>query len=249
MTTSVSKIGIRSNLAATAAPGASDDSSAGWSVGSLWIDTTHGLMWRALSVGVGAAVWAQQGPPDFLDYVSGNWYAGNQTGQAAATQAADTLYCHPVLIKSAVTIQQLGVRVGVGVGSTNVKMGVYAHDWSTGLPGALLYSGNQTPAATSSSTDATTTFASNPTLQPGVYWLGSLVNGATQLLASASGGSQLANLMGSTALTDIVNSGSSKVAGLSRSSGVTYAGGLPNPAGAMTKVTSLAVPFVAFKVA
>lgn len=45
------------NLSATAAPTATDDTTAGYGVGSLWIDTTNGDVWEAVNVAAGAAVW------------------------------------------------------------------------------------------------------------------------------------------------------------------------------------------------
>jgi len=47
----------KSNLAATVAPGASDDSASGYSVGSIWIDTTADKAYICLDVSAGAAVW------------------------------------------------------------------------------------------------------------------------------------------------------------------------------------------------
>lgn len=50
---------IKANLSASAAPGASDDSSAGYSIGSTWIDTSNDDIYMAVDVSVGAAVWLQ----------------------------------------------------------------------------------------------------------------------------------------------------------------------------------------------
>lgn len=51
----------KNNLAATAAPGASDDNTAGYSVGSAWFDTTNDEVYFAIDVSTGAAVWKQVG--------------------------------------------------------------------------------------------------------------------------------------------------------------------------------------------
>ena len=48
---------IKSNTGATAAPGATDDSGSGYSVGSFWIDTTNDRVYQAVDVTTGAAVW------------------------------------------------------------------------------------------------------------------------------------------------------------------------------------------------
>jgi hypothetical protein len=46
------------NVAATTDPGAGNDNTQGYTVGSLWVNTTNGRVWIALSVATGAAAWA-----------------------------------------------------------------------------------------------------------------------------------------------------------------------------------------------
>lgn len=50
---------IKSNTAATAAPGATDDSAAGYAVGSVWIDTTNDKAYVCLDATATAAVWTE----------------------------------------------------------------------------------------------------------------------------------------------------------------------------------------------
>lgn len=50
---------IKYNHVATTAPTASDDSSAGYAVGSRWIDTTNDLEYVCVDASVGAAVWVE----------------------------------------------------------------------------------------------------------------------------------------------------------------------------------------------
>lgn len=47
------------NLAATAAPGVTDDAGNGYSIGSLWVDVTGDHAYLCVDATVGAAVWAQ----------------------------------------------------------------------------------------------------------------------------------------------------------------------------------------------
>lgn len=47
----------KSNLAAALAPAVGDDSSAGYGVGSVWINTTLGDVYQAVDVTIGAAIW------------------------------------------------------------------------------------------------------------------------------------------------------------------------------------------------
>jgi len=49
----------KSNLAASAAPGATDDSAAGYAVGSIWIDTTNDQVYHCVDATASAAVWLQ----------------------------------------------------------------------------------------------------------------------------------------------------------------------------------------------
>ena len=66
---------IKSNLAATAAPGVTDDTNAGYAVGSRWIDTTNDKEYICLDASVGAAVWTETtqggggGAPTDADYL------------------------------------------------------------------------------------------------------------------------------------------------------------------------------------
>ncbi len=66
--------GGKKNTAAITAPGVTDDSSAGYSVGSLWIDTVTAISYRCFSAAVGAAVWHQIPAAD-----TPNTWTGNQT--------------------------------------------------------------------------------------------------------------------------------------------------------------------------
>jgi hypothetical protein len=45
------------NVAATTDPGASNDNTQGYTVGSIWVNTTNGRVWIAQAVGTGAAAW------------------------------------------------------------------------------------------------------------------------------------------------------------------------------------------------
>jgi hypothetical protein len=52
----------KSNLTATTAPGAGDDSGDGYAVGSVWVDTVGLLAYQAVDVTLGAAVWTKMLP-------------------------------------------------------------------------------------------------------------------------------------------------------------------------------------------
>ncbi|MCH8224874.1 MAG: hypothetical protein IIC97_03290 [Chloroflexi bacterium] len=50
---------IKSNTGATAGPGVTDDTNAGYAVGSVWIDTTNDKAYVCLDASAGAAVWSE----------------------------------------------------------------------------------------------------------------------------------------------------------------------------------------------
>ena len=74
---------IKSNTAATAAPGATDDSAAGYAVGSIWIDTTNDKAYVCLDATATAAVWTE------TTQSGGSWGAvtreGGNTTEATTT--------------------------------------------------------------------------------------------------------------------------------------------------------------------
>ena len=47
----------KNNLAATVAPTVTDDSSAGYEVSSIWVDTTADIAYICLDASIGAAIW------------------------------------------------------------------------------------------------------------------------------------------------------------------------------------------------
>lgn len=72
---------IKTNLSATTAPGVSDDNTAGYAVGSLWIDTTNNNAYIAEAVGTGAANWLQ------IDGAGGGASALNDLSDVTITTA------------------------------------------------------------------------------------------------------------------------------------------------------------------
>lgn len=72
----------KNNDGATTAPTASDDNTAGYAIGSRWLDTTNSKEWVALSVGTGTASWLDLtaggggGAPTTVDYLVGTADAG-----------------------------------------------------------------------------------------------------------------------------------------------------------------------------
>lgn len=55
----------KNDLTKATAPGVSDDNTAGWTVGSVWLNTTTNIIYTASNVATGAAVWNQLKPGSF----------------------------------------------------------------------------------------------------------------------------------------------------------------------------------------
>lgn len=74
---------LKHNLAASAAPGATDDDVAGYSIGSLWIDTTADNVYQAVDVTTSNAVWKR------LDATGGDLLADGTVPMTADFDNAD----------------------------------------------------------------------------------------------------------------------------------------------------------------
>jgi hypothetical protein len=173
-------------------------------------------------------------------YVSGRWYRGFWYGLQTAAVNADQLCAHPIVLTRAITIQSLGIRCGTGVAASTMRMGIYSNN--NGVPGDLLHQINSTPSTASSNTNVTGGFASNPTLQPGVYWMATLFSGTPSVSSMASTDAAMLWALG-------VADGSSLSTGQTGVTGVaTYAGGLPASFGTATYFTG-AIPSVMMRAA
>ncbi len=85
---------LKANLTASGAPGAGDDSTLGWSVGSLWIDISNDVIYQCADASSGAAVWinitagASGGDPDQNLF---NTITGDTGTDTVADTVADTV--------------------------------------------------------------------------------------------------------------------------------------------------------------
>lgn len=67
---SSSAVALKVNLTAITNPGVNNDSSSGYSVGSMWINTIGQSAWFCADASVGAAVWGRTGTQDAIAVVS-----------------------------------------------------------------------------------------------------------------------------------------------------------------------------------
>lgn len=219
---------VKDNVTA-GAPTVNSDSSAGYSVGSFWLDTGPQTIWRAQDVTVGAAVWWPQGAKEHPGYVSGLWYGPQRGAAASAAVAADLNFAVPVFIAERVTITGLGLWVLTGVAATAVQLGLYSN--ANGRPGILLAQNSASASTATSATAASGTFSSSITLNPGVYWLAALFNGAPTIASVSSSDQALGTLLGGSTIDRVGSTGSQQcgVSGVA-----TYAGGFPGSFGTAT---------------
>jgi len=90
---------IKHNLTATAAPGVNDDSTAGYSVNSIWSDVTNDKMYFCIDATAGAAIW--QGP---LGTGGGLFKGNNGTIGTDPTGAGDIFRVNAQSLTGNVTI-------------------------------------------------------------------------------------------------------------------------------------------------
>ena len=91
------------NLSATTAPTATDDNTKGYSVGSIWINTSTNMPYTCTNSGTGVAVWSQGG-------------TGDVVGPSSATDNAITRFdgtTGKLVQNSTVTISDVAVVAGV----------------------------------------------------------------------------------------------------------------------------------------
>ena len=100
---------IKSNLSASAAPTADDDSGDGYAVGSLWIDTTNDKVYQCVDATATAAVWKElsaEGSGATVDLESGAFgtevYSGNFPTSWTTLDLTTHLNAEPALVMLAI---------------------------------------------------------------------------------------------------------------------------------------------------
>lgn len=201
----------KSNLTASAAPSSTDDSSKGYSVGSVWFRSDVGVVYRCRDATASAAKWVpvSSAPALHPGYIAGNWYyPGGMTGIIAGgtAVAANTLYLIPIVIFERCTISDLAARVSTLGTSGNFQLGIYALDPSNlNRPGVLI---DKTAAtlSTNAAGNISGPLGGNQQIEPGIYFLGLNCDNSTAAFASFTsttpwvsqmlGSSTLSNIMG-----------------------------------------------------
>lgn len=200
-------LSIEDNLNASTDPTSSDDSTAGFQVGSTWFNSVSGRVWVARNVSVAAAIWTQLANGFDQPYIANNWYLPDNivvAPQGGVNPGIGSIRLFPGTIRHRMTIAQLGVRVST-TNAGNVQAAIYANNPATGRP-----TGNALASTASMSTASAATVTADASVQvePGLYWFGTCFDNATAALASISNtsGVGMARLIGSSSPSNIMTS-------------------------------------------
>lgn len=146
-------------------------------------------------------------PELMLGYFSGNYYGtwGGSINTATAYGATlDTLIAlYPFSVRQSIAPATIAVRTLTGAASSAIKIGIWAHSYTTTRPTGLALTGlvsNTGQATTSNGSNAE--IATTGTLLAGVpYWVGVAVTTAAPTFEScSSAGSPIEGVIGRTAL-------------------------------------------------
>jgi hypothetical protein len=202
----------KNNNAAGAAPTVNDDSTADYSVGSVWFWPATGRIWKLRDATAAAAQWVEIALADEQGYIPGNWYMAPDMSVAEGTPpSADAIQLVPLVISARVTLSTLGARIVTAEHGGNLQLALYANDPATGRP-----TGNAVAATGSISTASTGVVSNaiaggNVTIEPGLYWAGfnldAIAGGMVALQVPSPSNHPTAALIGTASQANLGGSG------------------------------------------
>lgn len=166
------------NFAATVAPTTTNDTTQGYSIGSLWFNTVNGLMWRAYDVTTNAAIWGPLQSGEHPGIVASRFYPlvdDTLVGTNSVPTIDTVLFLHPFCVPHIIAPATIGVWIVTAASAGGgVKFGIWANGAASHLPAGTPLTGLVSNAG--QSTVVTGAFVSIPctgTLYPGLtYWFG-----------------------------------------------------------------------------
>lgn len=179
-----------------------------------WLQAVNDLIW-VKSTGAAWEIIQQISttPLSGPSYVDGRYYPCCEClGAAAAVAAVDTIYLYPFMLREAIKIQRLGVRVGTGGAGSAVKSGIWRSSPTgsgaqVGRPyGAPVIVDNTGQSTATTSTDAFFVVSPSYWLPPGVYWAGSKYSAtlpSVACVALQANGNRIADYIGAAAASTI----------------------------------------------
>jgi hypothetical protein len=174
---------IKDNLRATSAPSATDDTSAGYSIGSTWYNKSTGTFWVCRVNTASAAEWMPI-QSTYEAWQSASFRLPDNFGSILAAQqpaVEDRIYLLPFLITRAIDGVSLYLET---VGSTDAAavLGLYPNNPMTNKPdGQSRIGSNLGSVALTSGTGAKTMSFTARDITPGLYWLGVHLKGVTTM--------------------------------------------------------------------
>ena len=178
------EFGLLHNMAATTDPGAADDIGDGYAIGSIWFNRARDTLWLCQDASAGTAIWQPYLSRRALHGGYGTdpdqvMASGPLNGTSAAgVTAVDRLYLRPFRWFGGRSIDRLFGRVTTAGTASNIKFGLWGHDYGAGRPTGLPLGANNTPLST-----ATTGIksAAIPAVDPapGILWVASIHEGTT----------------------------------------------------------------------
>lgn len=159
------------NFTATVNPTLTDDSAAGYSIGSYWYNAARGVLYIANSVALGAAVWRRV-RRGHLGYLSGNWYIGENTGSIGASGSSTitgNLGVHAFFVPEPITISDLGFKTAATV-SGSTQMALYRAGAAGGRPSTRIAVVASVANAAASTSYSGSLVDGAVALEPGWYW-------------------------------------------------------------------------------
>ena len=119
-----------------------------------------------------------------------------------AVGAADLIYAMPFELKEPITLTALVLRVATGGAGSSVKMGIWAHDPTTGRPLGLAITNAVSNSGVSTATSsATASQAATATLAPGFYWACMVFTGTPPTCVSANDSAVMSKFLGRASLS------------------------------------------------
>lgn len=195
------------NLAGTADPTVTDDSSQGYEAGSVWYNGVTGRLWECLSATVSAAVWrpvdSYPGSASIRYYPT---YEGTHVSGAFPSTA--TAYFYPFTVPGKITTNTVHFHATSAAADAHLQCAIYANSTANdasygrpnGAPLAVDNTGGLVPNGATNN-DVACTFSTFITLWPGVvYWIGVACDNTPTLLGFSSTDYSIERLIGRSSL-------------------------------------------------
>jgi hypothetical protein len=117
---------------------------------------------------------------------SGNYYGMPASAATTSSVTLDRVNYYAVIVPNAVTVDRIGAEVTTAGGAGSVvRLGMYAHDYSTDLPGTLVIDAGTIDGTSTGFQEVTISQA----LDPGIYWVASVAQvGSAPIMRGFAGG-------------------------------------------------------------